>query len=82
MVVLDPHYPQIVLSFHYRGFEVQIDRSLSEDGESYTAWANYSTGCAIAVPNARSRTHAVKQAKAWCDRRLSDWGAAFSVISI
>lgn len=70
MVVLDPHYPHIVLSFHYRGFEVQIDRSFNEDGESYAAWANYPTGCAIAVPHASSRSDAVKRAKAWCDRRL------------
>lgn len=70
MVVLDPHYPHIVLRFDYRGFEVQIDRSVSEEAECYTAWANYATGCAIAVPNARSRTDAVKQAKAWIDRRL------------
>ncbi|MEC4806134.1 MAG: hypothetical protein SAJ12_10555 [Jaaginema sp. PMC 1079.18] len=69
MVVLDPNYPQIVLSFHYRGFEIQIDRQMDEDGESYAAWANYSYGCAIAVPQARHRTVAIQRAKAWVDRR-------------
>jgi hypothetical protein len=71
MIPLDPDYPRIVLAFHYRGFWVEIDRSTSEEGENYAAWANYATGCAVAVPSAPTRAEAVQRAKAWIDRRHS-----------
>lgn len=66
----DPHYPKIILSFPYRGFKIEIDRTELNGEVFYAAWANYDLGCAVAVPIAISRLEAIKKAKQWIDRRL------------
>ncbi|MCG8365888.1 MAG: DUF3787 domain-containing protein [Pseudanabaenales cyanobacterium] len=69
-MIIDPDYPHVVLSFTYRGFKIEIDQGQFEGQRSYAAWANYAKGCAVAVPFARTRTEAVRNAKEWVDRRL------------
>lgn len=66
----NPHYPKIILSFPYRGFKIEIDRTELDGQIIYAAWANYDQGCAVAVPSAVSPLEAIKKAKRWIDRRL------------
>ncbi|MGB3402126.1 MAG: hypothetical protein WBA77_05495 [Microcoleaceae cyanobacterium] len=68
--MIDPHYPDIVLSFTYRGFFVEIEQDSFKDQEIYAVWVNSQQGCAVAVPCALSRSEAVKKAKRWIDQRL------------
>lgn len=70
VMIADPHHPNIVLSFTYRGFRVQIDQD-SFDGEPiYAAWVDYSWGSAIATPCELTRAIAIRKAKRWVDNRL------------
>ncbi|MEM8544147.1 MAG: hypothetical protein AAGF66_09175 [Cyanobacteria bacterium P01_H01_bin.119] len=71
MIFAEPDYPNIVLSFEYRGFIIQIDESLYEGQILYAAWADYAYGCAVAVPFAPTRRLAVREARRWVDRRIS-----------
>lgn len=66
---IDPHYPQIILAFTYRGFKVEIDRDESDEHSTYAAWANYEQGCAVAVPSAVTPTEAIRKAKQWIDKK-------------
>ena len=68
--MIEPHYPQIILSFAYRGCTIEIDRD-EFDGEAiYAAWVSYDTSCAMAVPSAITPKEAIKKAKIWIDKKL------------
>ncbi|MGF1498063.1 MAG: hypothetical protein ACFB8W_14750 [Elainellaceae cyanobacterium] len=70
-VILEPHYPNIIVSFTYRGCRIQIDQDTFEGQAIYAAWVDHETGSAVADACALSRTEAVRNAKAWIDRRLT-----------
>jgi hypothetical protein len=71
MPISKPDYPNIVLSFDYRGWKLDLDQSDLEGQTIYAVWAKNGTSVAVAVPYAPSRTAAIKQAKQWVDNRLS-----------
>ena len=66
---MEPHYPQIILSFAYRGCKVEIDQDELDGHCIYAAWVNHDQGCAVAVPYAMTTIDAIRQAKRWIDRR-------------
>jgi len=68
-MIIDPHYPHIVLTFPYRDFTIEIEQTTWNDVTAYAAWVNYATGSAVAVPKAWTRTDAIQQAKRWIDRK-------------
>lgn len=70
-MMIEAHYPQIMLSFAYRGCKIEIDRDELDGEYVYAAWVNYEEGCAVAVPSANSPMDAIAKAKQWIDRRLS-----------
>ena len=71
MLISQPDYPNIVLSFEYRGWKIELDQS-EEDGQiAYAAWANDDKSSVVAVPYAASQKLAIRRAKQWVDRRLS-----------
>lgn len=70
MIIADPDHPNIVLTFSYRGFTIQIDQSDFDGQTLYAAWADYAYGCAMAVPCALTRQAAVRRARHWVDQRL------------
>ena len=65
----DPDYPNVILSFVYRGFTIQIAKDQWEKQDIYTAWANYDLGSAVAVPCAITSKLAIRNAKRWVDRK-------------
>jgi hypothetical protein len=70
-MIIDPHYPKVILTFTYQGHRIEIERDTDEfDGETYAAWVNHAKGCAIAVPLAMTRMDAVRKAKQWVDKKL------------
>lgn len=69
-MILDADYPNIVLSFTYRSFNLQVDQSEWQNETVYAVWADYAGGCAVAVPCANSRAEAIHRAKQWVDHRL------------
>lgn len=71
MLTSEPDYPYIVLSFDYRDWKLDLDKSDLEEEIIYAVWAKNGTSVAVAVPYAPSRTAAIKQAKRWVDNRLS-----------
>ncbi len=66
---MEPHYPQIILSFVYRGCKVEIDQDELDGHSIYAAWVNHDQGCAVAVPYAMTTIDAIRKAKRWIDRR-------------
>ncbi|MEM8675137.1 MAG: hypothetical protein AAGF83_14880 [Cyanobacteria bacterium P01_G01_bin.67] len=66
---MQPNYPQIILSFAYRGCKVEIDRDELDGYCIYAAWVNHDEGCAVAVPSAMTTKDAIRQAKHWIDRK-------------
>lgn len=66
---MHPHYPQIIISFAYRGCKVQIDRDKVDGYYVYAAWVNYDEGCVVAVPSAITTKDAIRRAKQWIDRK-------------
>ena len=70
MAMIDPDYPNVILSFFYRGFMIQITRDRWEKKDIYTAWADYDCGSAVAVPCAVTSKLAIRNAKRWVDRRI------------
>lgn len=66
----DPDYPNIVLAFMYRDFKIQIARDEWQGQDFYTAWVDYSTGSAVAVPFAMTTKLAIRNAKRWVDKRI------------
>lgn len=70
-MIIEPHCLNILLSFTYRGFEIEIERDQWHGQNIYAAWANYEQGCAVAVPCAVTPTEAIQRAKKWVDRKLA-----------
>jgi hypothetical protein len=70
MLISQPDYPQIVLSFHYRGWKIELDQSELDGQVAYAVWANDDKSSAVAVPYAPTRTVAIRRAKRWVDSRL------------
>ncbi|MGF1589324.1 MAG: hypothetical protein ACFCU7_08785 [Pleurocapsa sp.] len=66
----EPHYPQIILSFAYRGCKIEIDRDQLDGHCIYAAWVNHERGCAVAVPSATTPKDAIKRAKQWIDQEF------------
>ena len=69
-MIIDPHYPHIVLAFPYRETTIEIEQAVIDDLTIYTAWVDYATGSAVAVPKAWTRADAMQKAKRWVDRKL------------
>jgi hypothetical protein len=69
-MIIDPHYPHIVLAFPYRGLTIEIEESTEGDRLAYAAWVNYAMGSAVAVPQSWSREEAIRRAKRWVDRKF------------
>ena len=69
-MIIDPHYPDIVLAFPYRGLTIEIEQGMQDDYRIYAAWVNYATGSAVAVPKAWTREDAIQRAKRWVDRKF------------
>jgi len=69
MIILDPDFPNVVWSFSYRGWQLEIDQSVEDGVTCYAVWANYADGSAVAVPCASSRRSAIQQGKAYVDAR-------------
>ncbi|NMF82341.1 hypothetical protein [Nodosilinea sp. P-1105] len=72
MIFSDPDYPNIVLSFTYRGFRLDLDQSDHDGLPMFSVWANHDWGSAVAVPGVVSRSEAIYKAKRWVDQRLKD----------
>ena len=70
--MIDPDYPNVILSFMYHDFKIQITVDKWQDEDFYTAWADYSLGSAVAVPYAINTKLAVRNAKRWVDRRIEN----------
>ncbi|MBE7382860.1 MAG: hypothetical protein F6J95_015775 [Leptolyngbya sp. SIO1E4] len=69
--MIDPHYPDVVLAFSYRGLSIEIEQSSAEGQLVYAAWVNYALGSAVAVPKAWTQEDAVRRAKRWVDRKFT-----------
>lgn len=65
----NPDHPNIVLSFDYGSFTLELDESEHDGHKVYAVWANHAYGYAMVVPCARSRTEAIKKAKLWVEQR-------------
>lgn len=70
MHIADPDYINTVFSFPYHGVTIQITSSSHLGVKIYTAWVNYATGSAVAVPKAYSRSDAIKRAKQWVKQKF------------
>jgi len=68
-MIIDPHYPKIILAFDYRGHKIQIERDRFEGEYIYAAWVNCDLNSALAVPYAKTCSEAVKKAKQWIDNK-------------
>lgn len=74
LIVFEPNYPHIVLSFPYKGWRLQVDEQEEEGQLLYSVWAHHQWGCDVAVPLAFSRIEAIRKAKQWIDHRsLLSW---------
>ncbi|MEM1309419.1 MAG: hypothetical protein AAF892_07410 [Cyanobacteria bacterium P01_D01_bin.71] len=71
-MIIDPHYPNIVLKFPYREAYIEIEQTTWHDVTAYVAWVDYQTGSAVAVPKAWTRADAIQKAKRWVDCRFYD----------
>ena len=66
----DPHFPNIVMSFDYRGFTLDLEQGEDDGIPVFSVWANHDFGYAVAVPGVVSRSEAIYKAKQWVNRRL------------
>jgi hypothetical protein len=66
-----PDYLDIVLSFEYRGWRLQLDQSEWNGQTIYSVWADCQLATAVAIPCAYSRSEAIKRAKKWVDARIA-----------
>lgn len=71
MHIADPDYINTVFAFPYRGVKIQVTSSTHLGVTIYTAWVDYATGSAVAVPKAYSRRDAVQRAKHWVLQKFS-----------
>ncbi|MEM1368572.1 MAG: hypothetical protein AAGG02_11255 [Cyanobacteria bacterium P01_H01_bin.15] len=70
MAMFELDYPEIVMAFQYRGWQIELDRTEDLGVEVFSVWANNERGSAVAVPFAMTRKDAIKKAKRWVDGRL------------
>lgn len=70
-MILDPHYPDIVVAFPYRGLRIEIEKDSLDGRPVYAAWVNYAAGSAMAVPKAWTREDAIRRAKHWIDHKFA-----------
>lgn len=70
-MIFEPDYPHVVFAFPYRGVRVEITCSDDEGQPIFSAWVDYPTGSAVAVPKAYSRTEAVRRAQRWVDQAFA-----------
>ena len=70
MHIADPDYINTVFAFPYRGVTIQITSDTHLGTRIYTAWVDYPTGSAVAVPRASSRRDAIKQAQTWVSEKF------------
>lgn len=63
--VADPDGIHAVMSFAYQGLRIQITTGQDNGLTVYSAWVDYATGSAVAVPMAYSRNEAITRAKTW-----------------
>jgi hypothetical protein len=70
MIIPDPHYPSIAVSFTYRGCRIQIECDRFNGNSIYAAWVDHAHGSALADAFAFTREEAVRTAKQWIDRRF------------
>lgn len=69
-MIIDPHYPHIVLAFSYKGLNIEVEQEFLDGQPVYAAWVNYAAGSAVAVPKAWTREDAIRRAKRWVDRKF------------
>jgi hypothetical protein len=70
MHIADPDYINSVLAFSYHGLTIQITACQHQERTVYTAWVDYATGSAVAVPQADSRDQAIRRAKIWIQQKF------------
>ena len=70
--IATPDYLDVVWAFTYRGMKIEVTTCLHHDQQVYSAWVNYATGSAVAVPRADTRERAIAQAKKWIQTQF-DW---------
>lgn len=71
MHIADPDHINTVVAFPYRGVTIHITSGTHLGATIYTAWIDYSTGSAVAVPKAYTRSDAIKRAKQWVMRKFT-----------
>ena len=70
MYIAEPDFINTVFAFPYRGLRIEITTTQHQGQTVYTAWVDYATGSAVAVPKAYSRKEAIWRAKSWVRRRF------------
>ncbi len=70
MHIADPDHIKPIFSFPYHGVTIQITSDTHLGVKIYTAWVDYATGSAVAVPKAYSRGEAIKRAKKWVSQKF------------
>jgi len=73
-IILDPNYPKKILAFSYQGFDIEICIDEEEEMITYSAWIGYDYGWAMATPATKTRGQAIREAKAWVNRKLASHG--------
>ncbi|NEQ52478.1 MAG: hypothetical protein F6K11_20430 [Leptolyngbya sp. SIO3F4] len=71
MHISDPDHINTVVAFPYRGVTIQITSGTHLGIKTYTAWIDYSTGSAVAVPKAYTRSDAIRGAKQWVMQKFA-----------
>ena len=77
MMSPNPDFPRKVWSFPYRSWRLEVTQSQFENQIVYSVWASHDTGCAIAVPRAKTREQAIRWGKRYVDKRLQPEGRPF-----
>lgn len=68
--IANPDHLKTVFAFPYRGMKITITTAQHEQRWIFTAWVDYATGSAVAVPRAASRNEAIRRAKKWIHRQF------------
>ena len=64
----NPDHPNIVISFDYGQFHLQVDESQHNGQTVYAVWATHLYGYSMVVPYAGSRAEAIRKAKRWVEQ--------------
>ncbi|MEM9908051.1 MAG: hypothetical protein AAF921_23815 [Cyanobacteria bacterium P01_D01_bin.44] len=70
MHIADPDAINTIFAFPYHGLRIEITTTHHQGRIVYTAWVDYTTGSAVAVPKAYSREEAIRRAKKWARQRF------------